>query len=147
MSQSPPPTAPAPAKPDLDSPERIEQFVEAFYAKLLADVRLAPIFVDVAAIDIHQHFPRIRAYWEKLLLGHGDYQRHTMNIHRDLHGKQALQAEDFEQWLRYFIATVDQGFAGPKAERAKRVASSIASNMEQALQRMDQQQTDKPRSE
>ncbi len=131
----------AATKPDLDSPQRIEQFVEAFYAKLLVDSRLAPLFVDVAEIDVREHFPRIRAYWEKLLLGHDEYQRHTMNIHRALHSKQALQAEDFAQWLSYFIATVDEHYAGEKAERAKRVGRSIALNMEAALKRQDRDNT------
>ena len=120
-------------KPDLDSPEHIAAFVEAFYARLLTDPRLAPLFIDVANIDIREHFPRIQAYWQKLLLGDGGYQRHTMNIHRQLHNKQALLASDFEQWLDYFIATADEYFCGEKTERAKRVASSIAANMAKAL--------------
>ncbi|MFT6163795.1 MAG: hemoglobin [Zhongshania aliphaticivorans] len=120
-------------KPDLDSPEHIAAFVDAFYARLLADARLAPIFIDVANIDISEHFPRIQAYWQKLLLGDNEYQRHTMNIHRQLHDKKALQASDFDQWLHYFIATADENFSGEKTERAKRVASSIAANMAKAL--------------
>jgi hemoglobin len=120
-------------KPDLDSAENIAAFVEAFYERLLADPHLAPIFVDVANIDVREHFPRIQAYWQKLLLGDSDYQRHTMNIHRQLHDKQALQPSDFEQWLSYFIATAEEGFSGEKTERAKRIASSIAANMAKAL--------------
>ncbi|MEX1667492.1 group III truncated hemoglobin [Zhongshania guokunii] len=120
-------------KPDLDSAEHITAFVEAFYARLLTDQRLAPIFVDVANIDIREHFPRIQAYWRKLLLGEGGYHRHTMNIHRQLHGKQALLASDFELWLAHFVATIDEHFCGDKAERAKKVASSIAANMAKAL--------------
>lgn len=121
------------AKKDMDSPEAIREFVEAFYDKLLKDPRLAPIFVDVAEIDIREHFPRIQAYWEKLLLGSNDYQRHTMNIHRQLHDKQALEKADFQRWLDYFHQVADQHFAGPKTERAKLVASRIAANMEKAL--------------
>lgn len=120
-------------KPDMDSPERIGRFVEAFYERLLNDERLAPIFIDVAEIDIREHFPRIRAYWEKLLLGGQDYQRHTMNIHRRLHHQRPLQRADFEQWLAYFTDTVDAHYAGPKAERAKRIAATIADNMHRAL--------------
>lgn len=123
------------AKPDLDSPERIRQFVEAFYDKLLVDERLAPIFLDVANVDIREHFPRIQAYWEKLLLGENNYKRHTMNIHRQLHDKRELRSADFDQWLGYFVDTVDEHFAGAKAERAKRVASQIATNMHRALER------------
>ncbi len=122
-------------KPDLDSPERIREFVEVFYDKLLKDERLAPIFLDVAAVDIREHFPRIQAYWEKLLLGGSDYKRHTMNIHRQLHSKEALTDADFARWLDYFITSADAHFAGERTERAKRVAAQIADNMQKALAR------------
>ena len=71
-------------KPDLDSREQIDSFVDRFYARLLQDERLAPIFVDVAEIDLAVHLPHIKAYWCKLLLGEQGYRRHTMNIHRQL---------------------------------------------------------------
>jgi len=119
--------------PDLDSRENIEFFVDRFYVRLLADEQLAPIFVDVAAIDLAVHLPHIKDYWCKLLLGDKRYQRHTMNIHRQLHSKRPLTAQDFQRWLAFFIATVDAHFAGERAERAKQVATSIAANMERSL--------------
>ncbi len=120
-------------KPDLDCRKNIERFVDLFYQRLLADEQLAPIFVDVAEIDLTVHLPHIKNYWCKLLLGEKGYQRHTMNIHRQLHGKRPLQKEDFQRWLSFFVATVDAGFAGERAERAKQVATSIAANMEKGL--------------
>jgi len=122
-----------PDRPDLDSRERIGQFIDLFYARVLADERLAPIFLDVAAIDLDRHLPHIRDYWCKLLLGESGYRRHTMNIHRQLHGRQPLQAADFERWLALFTTTVDEHFRGERAERAKRVAAAIAANMAESL--------------
>ena len=119
--------------PDLDSRENIERFVDLFYQRMLADEQLAPIFVDVAEIDLDVHLPHIKDYWCKLLLGEKNYQRHTMNIHRQLHGKRPLASDDFERWLAFFKATVDDHFAGERAERAKRVAASIAANMQKSL--------------
>ena len=116
-------------RPDLDSPERITEFLQHFYGKLLEDPVLAPIFLDVAGIDLRTHLGHIQAYWEKLLLGKDDYQRHTMNIHRALHGKQALTSADFERWLAFFHGSVDELFTGSGAERAKHVATHIADNM------------------
>ena len=121
------------ALPDLDSRDNIERFVDAFYARMLVDPVLAPIFVEVAGVDLAVHLPHIKDYWSKLLLGERSYQRHTMNIHRALHGKRELRPADFERWLAFFTATVDEHFAGPGAERAKRVATTIAANMEKAL--------------
>lgn len=120
-------------KPDLDSRRNIEAFVDAFYARLLKDERLAPIFLDVAAIDLDQHLPHIKDYWCKLLLGERAYQRHTMNIHRDLNAKRRLNAADFERWLAHFHAAADAGFSGPKTQRAKGLATSIATNMQASL--------------
>ena len=120
-------------QPDLDSRENIALFVDRFYERLLADPQLAPIFVDVAAIDLAVHLPHIKDYWCKLLLGDKNYQRHTMNIHRQLHGKRALRAEDFQRWLEFFIAAVDDDFRGERAQRAKLVAASIAANMQKSL--------------
>jgi hemoglobin len=119
---------------DLDSHDKIAVLVDAFYAQVLRDPRLAPIFIDVAAIDLDTHLPLIRSYWAKLLLGDAQYQRHTMNIHRALHAKHYLQAADFARWLELFIATVDQLYCGPRAERAKRLARQIAGNMQSAVQ-------------
>ena len=42
-------------------------------------------------LDLAVHLPHIKDYWCKLLLGEKGYRRHTMNIHRQLHGKQRLQ--------------------------------------------------------
>lgn len=120
-------------RPDLDSRENIERFVDLFYQRLLADEQLAPIFVDVAQIDLQQHLPHIKDYWCKLLLGENAYQRHTMNIHRQLHGKRPLQTEDFQRWLDFFCATVDDNFFGERAQRAKRIAATIAANMRKSL--------------
>lgn len=120
-------------KPDLDSREAIEAFVDRFYARLLADERLAPVFLDVAGIDLAVHLPHIKDYWCKLLLGEQGYRRHTMNIHRQLHGKQALEAGDFQRWLALFNATLDEGFSGEQTERARRIAAAIAGNMESGL--------------
>ena len=120
-------------KPDLDSRENIALFVDRFYERLLADERLAPIFVDVAEIDLAVHLPHIKDYWCKLLLGDKSYQRHTMNIHRQLHGKRPLQRDDFQRWLAFFEATVDEHFSGERARRAKQVAAAIAANMEKRL--------------
>jgi len=117
----------------MDSRENIEFFVDRFYERLLADERLAPIFTDVADIDLGVHLPHIKDYWCKLLLGESNYQRHTMNIHRELHGKRPLKAQDFQRWLALFTGTVDAHFAGERAERAKRVAASIAANMQKSL--------------
>jgi hemoglobin len=120
-------------KADLDCRENIERFVDLFYERMLGDELLAPIFVDVAEIDLAVHLPHIKNYWCKLLLGEKAYRRHTMNIHRQLHGKQPLVEADFQRWLDTFISTIDANFVGKQAERAKMVAAAIAGNMKKSI--------------
>ena len=125
--------ATCPVKADLDSRQNIEAFVELFYGRLLVDELLAPIFLEVAAVDLEMHLPHIKDYWCKLLLGERAYKRHTMDIHRQLHSKKPLKPEDFERWLQTFIDAVDTDFCGVRSERAKSVAATIAANMARSL--------------
>lgn len=117
----------------MDSRAAIEHFVDCFYARVLQDKKLAPLFLDVARIDLAVHLPHIKNYWCKLLLQEPGYHRHTMNIHRQLHRKHALAPAHFDRWLQLFIATVDENFKGESADKAKRIAVSIAGNMQQGL--------------
>jgi len=119
--------------PDLDSGKRIAAFVSAFYGRMLTDEILGEIFLDVARVQLSEHLPRICQYWEKLLLGKDRYHRHTMNIHRALNAQKPLGIKEFRRWLELFHGTVDEHFHGPMAERAKRIASTIAANMQQRL--------------
>lgn len=121
------------SRPDLDCREHIEQFIDRFYQQVLQDGQLAPIFLNVAQIDLQVHLPHIKNYWCKLLLGDKAYRRHTMNIHRTLHSRQTLTAGDFQRWLGLFSGTLDASYAGPYAEKARRIAGVIAENMQQGL--------------
>ena len=121
------------AKPDLDARPQVEHFVDLFYQRLLADESLSPIFLEVARVDLAQHLPHIKDYWCKLLLGEEGYRRHTMNVHRQLHHKRPLAGSDFQRWLAHFQDTLDAHFAGPYTEKARRIATAIAANMERGL--------------
>ena len=120
-------------KPDLDSKAHIKQFVESFYDKVLSDSLLAHIFIDVASININAHLPLIQSYWEKLLLGDRQYQRHTMNVHRQIDQKFSFSDDEFQRWLVLFKQTASEEFSGEKTDRAVILASTIAKNMQDAL--------------
>ena len=118
---------------DLNTPDHIAAFLRRFYDKVLADAHLAPIFVEGAGIDLPQHLAIIESYWCKMLLGAPGYDRHTMNIHRAVHQRHAFTAADFDRWLAYFEASLDEAHQGPCTDRARKVARSIAGNMKEAL--------------
>lgn len=119
---------------DLDSPEAIDQFVDRFYARLLEDPLLAPLFLEVAAIDLAVHLPHIKAYWQKMLLGAPTYHRLMMARHRAIDRRHAFSAAHYRRWVALFEATLADGFSGPGAERAGRLARRIAGNMRRNLE-------------
>jgi hemoglobin len=104
------------AKPDLDSRAHIEAFVDQFYARVLVDPQLAPIFLDAAQIDLAVHLPHIKDYWCKLLLGERGYTRHTMDIHRRLHRIRPLGSSGLPALADpVHGATVDEYYSGERA--------------------------------
>jgi hemoglobin len=118
---------------DIQSRQDINQFVDSFYHKILIHEELAPIFVDIAKVDLAIHLPIIKSYWAKLLFGDKSYQRHTMNIHRVVNSKYQFTEHNFNQWLTLFEATIDSMYAGNCAVRAKKLAATIAVNMRRNL--------------
>ena len=119
---------------DLNTPASIDRFVDRFYARVLTDSLLAPLFLEVAGIDVEQHLPRIKAYWRKMLLGEPAYRRHMMQKHRDLDARSPLAPEHYARWLALFEATLDEHHAGPAADRARVLARRIAGNMRRNLE-------------
>jgi len=120
-------------RPDVDNAEAISQLVDAFYARVLTDPTLAPVFTEVARVDLDHHLPTIKAFWRKMLLGHRDYQRNMVARHAAVHARFGLHPRHFDRWLTLFTQTVDAGFAGPGADRLKALATSIAGNLENNL--------------
>ncbi len=124
---------PDPAKPDLDCPVQITRMVHGFYDDLLADDLMAPLFLEVAAVDLKAHLPTISLYWQKMLLGDKSYRNNTMAKHRDVHRKAPFRDEHFTTWLNHFLENVDRNFAGPYAEKAKNIARNVIKNMRKQL--------------
>lgn len=122
----------APAR-DLDGPQAISELVDAFYRKVLADPTLAPVFIDVARVDLDEHLPIIKAFWRRMLLGHHSYARNMVARHAAVHARFGLGQRHFDRWLALFTETVDERFAGPRAERARRLACTIAANLRDHL--------------
>jgi hemoglobin len=108
--------------PEIENAADVKTLVDRFYEKVNRDELLAPIFNDVAQVDWEEHKPQLYRFWETLLLNAGSYTGAPFPKHAILPVEQA----HFERWLALFLATVDENFAGPKAEEAKGRALSIA---------------------
>ena len=104
---------------DIESRDDIEQLVRAFYGKALTDPIIGFIFTDVAKLDLEAHVPTITSFWETVLLDAKSYSGGAFRPHAELHMKVGLREGHFERWLQLWFGTVDELFAGEKANQAK----------------------------
>jgi hemoglobin len=114
---------------DIESRADIDHLMRVFYERALADDVIGYIFSDVAKLDLDHHLPVIGDFWETMLFQTGNYARHERNplqVHMELHLRESLTAAHFERWLKIFVASVDELFAGDRAELIKMRANSIA---------------------
>jgi hemoglobin len=107
---------------DIESEADIRQLVDTFYGSIRDDALLNPIFSDIAQVNWEHHLPKMYAFWSGLILGQPGYEGQPFPPHLKL----PVEREHFVRWLELFRAAVDQLFAGPRAQRAKDAAGSIA---------------------
>ena len=119
---------------DIETRADCERLVRAFYGRALVDPIIGFIFVDVARLDLEAHVPRITSFWETILLGAQTYGGGAFRPHAELHAKVRLRAAHFEQWLNLWARTVDELFAGERAELAKAHAVRVGRAFHARLQ-------------
>src|ERR1700754_5072128 len=121
---------------DIETREDCERLVRAFYSRALTDPIIGYIFTDVARLDLEAHVPVIASFWETILLGAQSYRGGAFAPHAALHMKARLRAGHFERWLWLWHTTVDELFAGERAELAKSHAVRVARAFFARLQAM-----------
>ena len=104
---------------DITSREDIILLVNSFYDKVNQDDLLKPIFGHV---DWPAHLPIMYNFWSSMLLGDQSYQGNPFQKHVHL----AIDSSHFNRWLELFTQTVNENFAGFKAEEVKNRAQNIA---------------------
>jgi hemoglobin len=119
---------------DIETRDDCEQLVRTFYGRAFEDPIIGFIFVDVAKLDLEAHVPQITSFWETILLGADSYRGGAFRPHAELHAKVTLRAGHFERWLQLWFGTVDERFAGERANLAKvhalRVAQAFLKRLE-----------------
>ena len=121
---------------DIADRSDCERLVRAFYASALADPVIGFIFTDVARLDLEAHVPQITSFWETVLLGAQTYGGGAFRPHALLNRRVRLRAGHFERWLALWFATVDELFAGPRANLAKAHALRVAHAFQRRLEGM-----------
>ncbi|MCK9248195.1 MAG: group III truncated hemoglobin [Solirubrobacteraceae bacterium] len=112
--------------PDIEDRDDCERLVRAFYERAMVDPIIGYLFVDIAKLDLDAHIPVITSFWETILLGAKSYGGGAFHVHADLHAKAPLQRGHFDRWLALWTMSVDELFAGPKAEESKAHAHRVA---------------------
>ena len=121
---------------DIDDRDDCERLVRAFYGRAMRDPIIGWIFVDIAQLDLEAHVPRITSFWETILLTAGSYSGGAFRPHADLHARVGLKAGHFERWVWLWRTTVDDLFAGQRAELAKRHAERVAAAFHARLENL-----------
>jgi hemoglobin len=119
---------------DIATRDDCETLVRAFYARAFEDPLIGWLFTDVARLDLEAHVPRITSFWETILLGARSYGGGAFGPHAQLHAKAPLRRAHFERWLRLWVDTVDERFAGERAELAKAHAIRVANAFHNRLE-------------
>ena len=122
-----------PGLDDLHDRRDVDFLVRTFYAHAFQDPLLGPIFLDIARVDLEAHLPVMCDFWETVLFRAGLYRRNVLGVHLELHAKAELTPQHFARWLHLWMQTVDDHFAGRKADFAKIQAARIASSMSRRL--------------
>jgi hemoglobin len=122
---------------DIEDRADCERLVRAFYGRVLGDPIIGWIFVDIAKLDVEAHVPQIASFWETILLGARSYSGGAFRPHAALDARVRLRAGHFERWLALWSTTVDDLFAGERAELAKVHAQRVAQAFQARLRTVE----------
>lgn len=124
---------------DIQNQDDLLRLVTFFYERLLADESISYIFTEVVKIKLEEHLPVLVTFWSQAILGTGGYTNNLTQIHLDVSKQSYLSPELFKIWLGHFNDSVNELFAGEKAEQIKTNALSIATVMQIKIAQEKQQ--------
>ncbi|WP_293888963.1 MULTISPECIES: group III truncated hemoglobin [unclassified Sphingobacterium] len=109
-------------KQDIQTLDDIKLLVDEFYRIVRSDTTIGPIFQDRIQNNWPVHLEKMYTFWQTLLLDQHSYFGSPFPPHMNL----PIEEKHFAQWLKLFEATVDDLFAGEKAQEAKWRAQKMA---------------------
>lgn len=113
--------------------ESLDNVINPFYDKFLADRKVNYLFTDVTKVNLEKHFPILIDFWHSMLLGSKTYSRNAMQPHIDLAKKAKLSKEYFQIWLGYIYKSVGELYEGKLALAIKAKAQNIAGLMKRKV--------------
>ncbi len=100
---------------DIENINDIQLLVDSFYSKIRNDEQLGSIFNGIIKDRWPEHLEKMYRFWQTILLDDQTYFGSPFVPH----AKMPVDKSHFEQWIKLFSETVDENFAGEKAEQAK----------------------------
>ncbi len=115
---------------DIENRNDINILVRTFYGKIRKDDELGPIF-NKQIDDWEGHLMKLTDFWETNLMTVRRFKGNPLLKHTIVDAKNDYKIENFHfgVWLRYWITTIDELFAGEKAEIAKNRARKMGTFM------------------
>ena len=107
---------------DIENINDIQLLVDSFYSKIRNDEQLGSIFNGIIKDRWPEHLEKMYRFWQTILLDDQTYFGSPFVPH----AKMPVDKSHFEQWIKLFSETVDENFAGEKAEQAKRQGQRMA---------------------
>jgi hemoglobin len=130
-------------KADHITEASIKQLVDSFYAKVMEDTLLRPIFLQAIGEDPKTwkfHMQRMNDFWSSIILGSGRYHGNPFQKHKDL---PAFDVALFDRWLILFAKTAQEihteEVANRYIEKSNRIAESLKMGLSFTLQKKGQQ--------
>lgn len=118
---------------DLDRRAAVHDLVVRFYREIVFDDLLGPVFDEVAEVDWAVHIPVLVDYWSRVLLGEQDYRGSLLAAHRHVHEIEPFRLDHVDRWYALWVRSIDEGWRGPNADRAKRHAARVAASLARQL--------------
>lgn len=107
---------------DIHNINDIKLLVNSFYDRVKLDPQIGPIFIGVIRDNWPAHLEKMYRFWQTVLLDEHSYHGSPFAPHAQM----PLEQRHFETWIGLFVRTVDEHFAGPKADEAKWRAQKMA---------------------
>jgi len=117
--------------------ENLNKLVVSFYAKVIKDDLIGPIFIDVLGKDMKNetwksHIELLTNFWAAIALGESDYNRTPFAPHLEFADRLSVKA--FERWLKLFFETLNSIYEPALAQqflaRSKHIAGNFIRNMQ-----------------
>jgi len=116
--------------------ENLNKLVTRFYAKVVKDDLIGPIFLDVLGEDMkgeewQAHIELLTNFWASIALGESNYNSSPFMPHLAFADRLSIKA--FEQWLKLFFETLNTIYEPALAQqflaRSKNIAGNFIRNM------------------